>query len=580
LQNSDRIDIRDLYMINKLLRKIVLLTSALLIASSSVITLSETAFAEPGANGNSNTTNADQLMSYLYYVAMGNCIKNSDYEGGASRDYIEPSKVSTGEWFYNGTTFGAYKTNTNVSYLVNSSDGTMSCGDPNFVNGALAAWSKTGGSKLDPGYALTQLGFKVESNGNYTPIRDDTTRVNTYKMKASTIGAVEAMTPAMRYLLYSQSFIIGCGAKKVAIEANASSAEKEIPNTQKGYLMLDVDESSTPAKTVQTIYQTQRDKTDVINYATNSSFNGNERTTCAGLTNKASAVAAAYAAVADGSLAAIAGKTGSTTGEESCAIQGIGWIVCPVLTFTAKLADSIASIYESLLVFHLENPLDTSSPLYQIWSNIRNLANTAFIFVFLMIVFSQSTGFGISNYGIKKLLPRIIVGAILVNLSYYICIFALDVSNILGAGIDGLVRAPIRGIVPPNSTERVLGSWVAVIVSGGAVGAGAAIISAGGIAAAGSAAWSALLGIGATLIPMALLGATLMLISIIAYKALWVTLIALSPILAITSILPGTQGIYKKGMGFAKGLFMFYPLVMFAFAITYVGSVILRSAAQ
>jgi hypothetical protein len=223
--------------------------------------------------------------------------------------------------------------------------------------------------------------------------------------------------------------------------------------------------------------------------------------------------------------------------------------------------------------------LDTNSPLYQIWSNIRNLANVAFIFVFLMIVFSQSTGFGISNYGIKKLLPRIIVGAILVNLSYYICIFALDVSNILGAGIDGLVRSPLRGAGVPASTGTQLGAWAITILSGGAAAGGAAL-AVGGVASAGAVAWAALLGIGSVLLPAALLGATIMLVSIIAYKALWVTLIALSPLLAVASILPGTQGIYKKGMSFAKGLFLFYPLVTFAFAITYVGSIILRSAAQ
>ncbi|MCZ6324111.1 hypothetical protein O5165_25825, partial [Escherichia coli] len=43
---------------------------------------------------------------------------------------------------------------------------------------------------------------------------------------------------------------------------------------------------------------------------------------------------------------------------------------------------------------------------------------------------------GLNNYSIKKMLPRLIVAAILVNLSYYICAIAVDISNILGHSLQ------------------------------------------------------------------------------------------------------------------------------------------------
>jgi hypothetical protein len=267
---------------------------------------------------------------------------------------------------------------------------------------------------------------------------------------------------------------------------------------------------------------------------------------------------------------------GSDKGDETCAIkEGIGWLICPVVGFMARITDAAYALIETLLVFQLENPFDTDSQMYKIWSNVRNLANVMFVFVFLVIVLSQSTGFGISNYGIKKLLPRIIVGAILVNLSYYICIFALDVSNILGAGLDAIVMSPVKGSITEDvpTLERVATNILA----------GEVVIAAGGAATAvvGTSAMSyALLSLISIIIPVVLIATTTVIVAIIGYKVLWVLLIVMSPLIAVASILPGTQGFYDKGMDLAKGLIIFYPLVAVAFAISSLTGIILRSAAQ
>ena len=74
--------------------------------------------------------------------------------------------------------------------------------------------------------------------------------------------------------------------------------------------------------------------------------------------------------------------------------------------------------------------------------------------MFLAIIISQLTGFGISNYGIKKMLPRLIIAAILVNLSIYICQIAVDLSNILGYGLRAGLGGIGDGISAANSVLK------------------------------------------------------------------------------------------------------------------------------
>ena len=82
------------------------------------------------------------------------------------------------------------------------------------------------------------------------------------------------------------------------------------------------------------------------------------------------------------------------------------------------------------------NVTDNKSGLYLAWNIMLGFANAAFIIAFLVIIYSQVTSAGISNYGIKKMLPRLAIAAVLVNISYYICAFAIDLSNISGHALQ------------------------------------------------------------------------------------------------------------------------------------------------
>ena len=104
-------------------------------------------------------------------------------------------------------------------------------------------------------------------------------------------------------------------------------------------------------------------------------------------------------------------------GTTSCALEGIGWVICPATNFLAGAMDWMFDILSSFLTVR---PVQTTqdNALFRSWSVMRNFANVAFVIAFLIIIYSQITGVGITNYGLKRLLPRLIIAAILVNISY------------------------------------------------------------------------------------------------------------------------------------------------------------------
>ncbi len=98
----------------------------------------------------------------------------------------------------------------------------------------------------------------------------------------------------------------------------------------------------------------------------------------------------------------------------------------------------------------------SNNSIHIIWTIMRNLNNVFIILLFLVIIFSQLTGVGLSNYAIKKILPKLIIFVILINISYYLMLFAVDFSNILGQSIFDLLNVSASDITDNlTSTELI-----------------------------------------------------------------------------------------------------------------------------
>lgn len=119
------------------------------------------------------------------------------------------------------------------------------------------------------------------------------------------------------------------------------------------------------------------------------------------------------------------------------AADSLGWILCPLIKGVASAADGIYT----LMIEPFLNVRTGSEGLKNGWSAVRNIANIGFAIMFAVVILSQLTGIGLSNYNIKKILPKLIMVAVLVNLSYILCQLAVDLSNILGVQLhEGLAE--------------------------------------------------------------------------------------------------------------------------------------------
>lgn len=242
----------------------------------------------------------------------------------------------------------------------------------------------------------------------------------------------------------------------------------------------------------------------------------------------------------------------------SCNVQGIGWFICPVSNW---LADGIDYMYSALQEFLKTKPLETTnqnSGIYLAWVIMRNISNVAFIVAFLVIIYSQLTSVGISNYGVKKMIPRLVIAAVLVNLSFTICAILLDLSNIAGYAFQDAFMG-IKNTISTVGENTSTWTWSEVIstaLSNGALAIGAITFT------------TELLPM---LVPAATLaGLTLLLILLImaARQALIIILIIISPLAFVCYLLPGTEKWFKKWRDSFLTMLVFFP----AFSVVFGGA--------
>lgn len=247
----------------------------------------------------------------------------------------------------------------------------------------------------------------------------------------------------------------------------------------------------------------------------------------------------------------------------SCDVQGIGWIICPVSNW---LADGIDYMYSALQEFLKTKPLETTnqnSGIYLAWVIMRNISNVAFIVAFLVIIYSQLTSVGISNYGVKKMLPRLVIAAVLVNLSFTFCAVLLDLSNIAGYAFQDAFMG-IKNTISTVGENTSTWTWSEVIST--ALSNGALAVGAG---------YAVSLALTTEILPMlvpaaTLAGLTLLFILLImaARQALIIILIIVSPLAFVCYLLPGTEKWFKKWRDLFFTMLVFFP----AFAVVFGGA--------
>ena len=266
------------------------------------------------------------------------------------------------------------------------------------------------------------------------------------------------------------------------------------------------------------------------------------------------------------------------SGENKCRDGGgakaLGWIICPILEV---IGEATQKIYDDVVEpsLNMEPTLfsGVNSSLYNAWDSFRNIANVVFVIMLLVVIISQVTGVGIDNYGIKRILPKLIVAAILINLSYVICILCVDLSNIFGSGIQDVFNAIS---VSPGAANIEGTSVVPTMTS--LVGAGLLV----GILGATGSFWAT----PAILLSLLIAGIGVvisiffMFILLAARKAGVVVLVAVAPLAVVCYMLPNTKKIFDRWLKMMAGLLLLYPICgLLVGGGNYVSSLLLATGA-
>lgn len=239
--------------------------------------------------------------------------------------------------------------------------------------------------------------------------------------------------------------------------------------------------------------------------------------------------------------------------------DSVAWILCPTVRAIGNLVDSFYEFIEQLLVVQPIST-DNDSAITQVWRVARDLTNIAFIIFMIIVIYSQITGLGISNYGVKRVLPRLIIAIILVNLSFVICSIAVDISNIVGSSITGYLGGIQTRILQNTDLDYHLdvlwSDFTQALTAGGAI-LGVAIAGFAGIKAIF---WGVVL---------ALIGAVISLgiglFTIALRQGLIIMLVMISPLAFLAYLLPNTEKWFAKWKDLFFQMLFFYPMFSFLF---------------
>jgi hypothetical protein len=242
--------------------------------------------------------------------------------------------------------------------------------------------------------------------------------------------------------------------------------------------------------------------------------------------------------------------------KSTCGIAGIGWIICPVMTFLADVMDNMFKFLADSFLSTDPEVFKIGSPTQKAWSVFLNYANVAFVIAFMIIIYSQITSAGISNYGVKKMLPRLIISAILVNVSYYICQAAIDLSNVLGYSIMNLFNTVASQVGSGVSLD-----WNSNIAAILALGAGAGL----------------LIALGGSFLIAGLFAIAMVVLILLARKAMIILLVVISPLAFVAYLLPNTESLFNRWRKMLTTLLLVFPIISLVFGASKLASAIIYS---
>jgi hypothetical protein len=246
---------------------------------------------------------------------------------------------------------------------------------------------------------------------------------------------------------------------------------------------------------------------------------------------------------------------GGGTSQQSCEdADDFAWVGCPFIRGIDGVLRSIEANVVDILVIKPE--AYEGNGIKDAWVVFRNISSILLIIVMLVVVISTALGFSfVDAYTVKKILPRLVIAVIFIQLSWALTTFSINFINVIGNGIFGIMLTPFGGADATNLPSLIAGAdggqglFNTLIIAG---------LAAGGIALG----FLGLLSLAFTTFLAVFIGFIILIIR----NLVIILTIMLAPIAIVAWIMPGTNKVWSLWWdSFSKALLMF-PFIMMLFA--------------
>lgn len=275
----------------------------------------------------------------------------------------------------------------------------------------------------------------------------------------------------------------------------------------------------------------------------------------------------------------------------TCETNGnaLAWVLCPVYDMLTSAANGIFN--DVVQPFLFTSPISTNpkDPSFKTWSNFRVYGDIFLILALLITVIAQSIGGGmIDAYTVKKILPRVLITAILINLSVYIVAFLVDITNVIGKSLGAILTGPMQsagayhlnfGSTADSAAAAGLGVFGVGLLGLLAAKHFTPFMGSMSSGRAGGASFGkdAMTLMFLVLLPI-FLAVLAIFITLIVRKGLILFLIMISPVAFALYVLPNTEQYFKKWWDLLLEALMVYPIIVAIFSIADILSVTILSA--
>jgi hypothetical protein len=250
--------------------------------------------------------------------------------------------------------------------------------------------------------------------------------------------------------------------------------------------------------------------------------------------------------------------------------SAFSWIVCPMLDLADKIIGVAYAQVEGQLCFNTGNVSSTGGPtcgganglsasVQRAWNVFKNIASAVVIIVMLIVVIAQavSSETFLSAYTVRKMLPRLVAAVILMQLSWPLLKYSIDLSNDAGKAIGDLMMAPFGG--PANMKLSALIGHGVKDATG--TGAGQFTFDLFTVIASVAALYYLIPAL-PLLALYVLVGVFIAFFVLVVRKLLIIMLVILAPLAFIAWVIPGTETYWKMWKDNLVKLLLMFPMIM------------------